>query len=76
MKRGKLYYDSEINRPYIAFCDGTYSEPIHCGELVYLPLGGQMQAARLELDPDDAWYYAGLERKRLITPGDIVYRCD
>lgn len=74
MKRGTLGYDLSIGRPYIAFSDGTYSEPIHCGELVYLPIGGQMQAARLELDPDDAWYYAGLECKRLAALGDVVYQ--
>lgn len=74
MKRGKLNYDAEINRPYIAFCDGTYSEPLRCGTLVYLPLGGQMQAAHLELDPDENWYYAGLDRKRLAALGDTVYQ--
>lgn len=74
MNRGKLGYDPKEARPYIAFCDGTYSEPLHCGELVYLPLGGQMQAARLELDPEDNWYYAGLDRKRLCKLGDVVYQ--
>ena len=74
MKRGTLGYDPIIARPYIAFSDGTYSEPLRCGELLYLPIGGQMQAAHLELDPDENWYYAGLDRMRLAALGDVVYR--
>lgn len=74
MKRGKLGYDPIIRRPYIAFSDGTYSGPLFCHTLVYLPLGGQMQAARLELDQEGNWYYAGLDHKRLAALGDVVYQ--
>lgn len=73
MKRGTLLFDPNIQRPVVRFADGAYSEPLACGDTLYLERQGGKTAVRLELDADDCWYYAGLPYKRLARLGDKVF---
>lgn len=75
MKRGRMLYDPDVERFFVAYDYGGWSERLCCGRTICLEdeNDGQRRAARLDLDADDHWYYAGLPGNPRCRLGDIVW---
>ena len=62
MKRGKLFYDGELDRINVRFDNGGYGDGFRCGDVIeaYNPQRDRWESRRLEYDgARDEWYFVG-----------------